>query len=71
VIERVFRVASGFHEAEAIDRRDIAALSFEERISVVERLRRQHFGEDGSRPRLERVLECDDLASRKKSRAPR
>ena len=48
VIERVFRVARSFREAEEMDRRDLAALSFEERISGVERLRRERFGEDSS-----------------------
>ena len=38
VIERMIRVASSFREAERMDRADIAAMSLEERISVVERL---------------------------------
>jgi hypothetical protein len=63
-MERVFRVAKSFREAEEMDRRDIAALSFEERISAVEALRRQHFGEDRPESRLERVLVCADRPSR-------
>jgi hypothetical protein len=33
VIERVMRVANSFREAERMDRADLAAMSFEERIS--------------------------------------
>jgi hypothetical protein len=56
VIERVIRVASSFEEAEELDRQDVAAMSFEERISGVERLRRVWFGEDRAQSTLERVL---------------
>jgi len=45
MIERVLRVASSFREAAELDRRDVAAMSFEDRISGVERLRRVWFGE--------------------------
>jgi hypothetical protein len=61
VIERIVRVASSFEEADELDRQDVAAMSFEERISGVERLRRVWFGEDRAESRLERVLECADL----------
>jgi hypothetical protein len=64
VIERIVRVANSFEEAAEMDRGDIAALSFEERISGVERLRRVWFGEDRAESRLERVLVCADLPSR-------
>jgi hypothetical protein len=64
VIERVLRVAKNFAEAQDADRHDIAAMSFEERISAVERLRRERFGEDRSQSRLDRVLVCADLPSR-------
>ncbi len=37
MIERRLRCASSFEEAEAMDREDVAKLSFEERISGVER----------------------------------
>jgi hypothetical protein len=36
VIERIVRVAGGFAEAAELDREDVAAMSFEERISGVE-----------------------------------
>ena len=61
MIERVFRVANGFGEAATLDRSDVAAMSFEERISGVERLRRSWFGEDRAESRLDRVLVCVDL----------
>jgi hypothetical protein len=61
VIERLVRVANSFEEADEIDRQDVAAMSFEERISGVERLRRVWFGEDRAESRLERVLERADL----------
>jgi hypothetical protein len=64
VIERIVRVAGSFEEAEALDREDVAAMSFEERISGVERLRRVWFGEDRAESRLERVLERADLPAR-------
>jgi hypothetical protein len=51
MIERILRTATGFAEAAEIDRQDIAAMTFEERISEVERLRRIWFGED--RPEFE------------------
>ncbi len=63
-MERAFRVAKSFREAAEIDRRDVAALSLEERISLVEAIRRKHFGERGAESRLERVLVCADLPSR-------
>jgi hypothetical protein len=64
MIERVIRVARTFQEAAELDREDVAALSFEERISGVERLRKAWFGEDRAQPRLERVLVCADRPSR-------
>ncbi|MCC6556275.1 MAG: hypothetical protein IT372_25220 [Polyangiaceae bacterium] len=64
VIERIIRTAQSFEEADEIDRQDVAAMSFEERISGVERLRRIWFGEDRAESRLDRVLECADLPSR-------
>jgi hypothetical protein len=64
MIERIVRVASSFDEARSMDEDDIARLSFEERISAVERLRRIWFGEDRAESRLERVLEVIDLAPR-------
>jgi hypothetical protein len=36
-------------------------MTFEQRISEVERLRRIWFGEDRAQSRLDRVLECEDL----------
>jgi hypothetical protein len=63
MIERVIRIANTFAEADAFDRADIAALSLEERISGVERLRRVWFGEDRAQSRLERVLVCADRPS--------
>src|SRR5690242_19474453 len=45
-IQRTIRIAASFDEAARLDREDVAALSFEERISGVERLRRAWFGED-------------------------
>jgi hypothetical protein len=39
LIDRVFRIARSFQEAEEIDRHDMDALSLEERIRAVERLR--------------------------------
>jgi hypothetical protein len=51
-IERVVHAACSFREAEEIDRSDIAAMSFEERISAVEHLRRQRSGEDRAESRL-------------------
>jgi len=59
-MEPVLRVAKSFREAAEIDRRDIAALSLEERISLVEAIRRKHFDESGAESRLERVLVCAD-----------
>jgi hypothetical protein len=56
VIERVVRVAASFREAEKMDREDLAVMTFEERISAVERLRRERFGEDRAESRLDRVL---------------
>ncbi len=50
VIERILRVAKSFDEARAMDQEDVAALSFEERISGVERLRREWFGEARGEP---------------------
>jgi hypothetical protein len=61
VIERVLRTATGFTEAAELDRQDIARMTFEERISEVEKLRRIWFGEDRAESRLDRVLECADL----------
>jgi hypothetical protein len=46
MIERIVRVADSFEEAADLDRQDVASMSFEERISGVERLRRSWFGED-------------------------
>jgi hypothetical protein len=60
VIERMIRVANSFREAERMDRVDIAAMSLEERISAVERLRRERFGEDRAESRLDRVLVSAD-----------
>jgi len=60
VIEKVVRTAASFEEAHRLDQEDVAALSFEERISGVERLRREWFGEDCPESRLERVLVCAD-----------
>ena len=45
-----------------MDREDVAKVSFEERISGVERLMRVWFGEDRAQSRLERVLASADLA---------
>jgi hypothetical protein len=56
--ERVLRTANGFAEADELDRQDVARMTFEERISEVERLRRIWFGEDRAESRLDRVLEC-------------
>jgi hypothetical protein len=64
VIERIVRVASSFEEADALDRQDVAAMSFEERISGVERLRRVWFGEGRAQSLLTRVLERADLPAR-------
>src|ERR1700690_2796806 len=64
VIERIVRVASSFREAERMDHADLAALTFEERISAVERLRRERFGEDRAESRLDRVLVSADRPSR-------
>jgi hypothetical protein len=64
MIERVLRVPSSFGEAAELDRRDVAAMSFEERISGVERLRRIWFGEDRAQSRLDRVLVSADLSPR-------
>jgi hypothetical protein len=64
VIKRILRVAKSFAEAREMDRDDVAAMSFEERISGVERLRREWFGEDRAESRLDRVLVVADLASR-------
>jgi len=64
MIERVVRIASSFAEADRMDREDLAALTLEERISGVERLRREWFGEGRAQPRLERVLAVADLPSR-------
>jgi pimeloyl-ACP methyl ester carboxylesterase len=61
VIERILRTASSFRELEEYDRRDLARLSLEERISAVEKLRRIWFGEDPAKSRLERVLVASDL----------
>jgi hypothetical protein len=61
MIERFLRTANGFAEASELDRDDVAAMTFEERISEVERLRRIWFGEDRAESRLDRVLECVDL----------
>jgi hypothetical protein len=71
VIERVIRVANTFEEAEAFDREDIVALSLEERISGVERLRKVWFGEDSSQSRLDRVLVCADRPKATPSRSTR
>ena len=60
MMKRILRIAGGFEEAAEIDRRDVAAMSFEERISGVERLRRVWVGEDRAESRLERVLVCVD-----------
>src|SRR5258708_21506439 len=60
VIERVIRVAGNFRGAERMDRADLAAMSFEERISAVERVRRERFGEDRAESRLDRVLVSAD-----------
>ena len=56
VIERIVRVAENFREAEGMDRADLAEMSLEQRISAVERLRRERFGEDRAESRLERAL---------------
>jgi hypothetical protein len=63
MIERVIRIAHTFEEAEAFDREDIVAMSMEERISGVERLRKVWLGEDPSQSRLERILVCADRPS--------
>jgi len=63
MIRRVIRVAETFEEAERFDRQDVAALSFEERISGVERLRKVWFGEDRLNASLERVLVAADQSS--------
>ena len=60
MIQRVLRTATGFAEAAQLDRQDIAAMTFEERISEVERLRRIWFGEDPAESRLDRVLVSAD-----------
>jgi hypothetical protein len=60
VIERVVRIANDFREAERIDRADLASMSFEERISAVERMRRERFGEDRPESRVDRVLVSAD-----------
>jgi hypothetical protein len=60
MMKRILRIAGGFEEAAEIDRRDVAAMSFEERISGVERLRRVWVGEDRAESRLDRVLVCAD-----------
>jgi hypothetical protein len=69
VIERIVRVAKSFDEAREMDREDVAALSFEERISGVERLRREWFGEDRAESRLDRVLVSADRPSRAREAA--
>ena len=46
MIEHVLRTASSFAEAAELDRQDVARMTFEQRISEVERLRRIWFGED-------------------------
>jgi hypothetical protein len=73
MIERIIRVADSFEEAAELDRQDVASMSFEERISGVERLRRSWFGEDRAESRLERVLVCADPPPRAVSvdRGPR
>jgi hypothetical protein len=63
MIERILRTADSFAEAAELDRLDVARMSFEERISGVERLRRIWFGEDCAESRLDRVLVCADLPS--------
>jgi hypothetical protein len=68
VIERVVRVASSFREAERMDRADLAAMSLEERISAVERLRKERFGEDRAESRLDRVLVSADRPTREVQR---
>jgi hypothetical protein len=60
VIERVVRVANSFREAERMDRDDLATMSLEERISMVERLRRDRFGEGRAESGLDRVLVSAD-----------
>jgi hypothetical protein len=65
MIERIVRTAHSFEEAAEIDRQDVAAMSIEERISGVERLRRVWFIEDRAESRLDRVLVCADLPSGK------
>jgi hypothetical protein len=52
MIDRVTRTANGFAEAAALDRQDVAAMTFEERISEVERLRSIWFGVDRAESRL-------------------
>jgi predicted Rdx family selenoprotein len=56
MIERVLRTANGFAEASKLDRDDVAAMTFEERISEVERLRRIWFGEDRAESRPHKVF---------------
>ena len=64
VIARIVRVAESFEEAARLDHDDVAALSFEQRISGVERLRREWFGENRAESRLDRVLVSADRPSR-------
>jgi hypothetical protein len=64
VIERIIRTANSFEEAAELDRDDVAAMSLEERISGVERLRRIWLLENRAESRLDRVLERADLPSR-------
>jgi hypothetical protein len=71
VIERVVRIAGSFREAERMDRDDLAAMSFEERISAVERLRRERFGEDRAESRLERVLVSADRPTGRRAQTDR
>jgi four helix bundle protein len=51
VIKRILRIANSFEEAARFDREDVAALSFEQRISAVELLRRERFGAPQPRAR--------------------
>lgn len=59
-VERVVRTVP-LEKNDALDREDIARTTAEERLSAVERLRQEWFGDFAPERRLERVLACTDL----------
>jgi hypothetical protein len=65
LMDRTLRSADSHEEVAEMDRADLSLLTFEERISAVEHLRRVWFGEDRTQPRLSRILTVTTLASRK------